>query len=109
MITFDRNTPVYEQLEDVWPRCLELGVDVVLDFGCWTRRDRDVLRAKIAAIGAEARLYRVTCREDEAWRRIEKRNTELRGSLYISRATFEMLRGRCEPLASDEECIEIAG
>ena len=100
---------VYEQLEDVWPRCLELGVDVVLDFGCWTRRDRDVLRAKIAAIGAEARLYRVTCREDEAWRRIEKRNTELRGSLYISRATFEMLRGRFEPLASDEECIEIAG
>jgi predicted kinase len=100
---------VYEQLEDVWPRCLELGVDVVLDFGCWTRRDRDVLRAKIAAIGAEARLYRVTCREDEAWRRIEKRNTELRGSLYISRATFEMLRGRFEPLAGDEECIEIAG
>jgi predicted kinase len=88
---------------------LELGVDVVLDFGCWTRRDRDVLRARIAAIGAGARLYRVTCREDEAWRRIEKRNTELRGSLYISRATFEMLRGRFEPLGSDEECIEIAG
>jgi predicted kinase len=100
---------VYEQLEDVWPRCLELGVDVVLDFGCWTRRDRDVLRARIAAIGAEARLYHVTCREDDAWRRIEKRNTELRGSLYISRATFEMLRGRFEPLGSDEECIEIAG
>ncbi len=33
---------VYEQLEAVWPRCLELGVDVVLDFGCWTRRDRPV-------------------------------------------------------------------
>jgi hypothetical protein len=29
---------------------------------------------KIAAIGAEARFYRVTCREDEAWRRIKKRN-----------------------------------
>jgi hypothetical protein len=49
---------VSEQLEEVWPRCLELGVDVVLDFGWWTRRERDCVRAKIAAIGAEARLYR---------------------------------------------------
>jgi predicted kinase len=65
---------------------------------CWTRRDRDVLRARIAAIGTEARLYRVTCPEDEAWRRIEKRNSDLRGSLYIARATFDVLKGRFEPL-----------
>ena len=57
---------VSEQLEEVWPRCLELGVHVVLDFGCWTRRDRDAMRAKIATIGAEARLYRVTCSEEES-------------------------------------------
>ena len=25
---------VSEQLEEVWSRCLELGVDVVLDIGC---------------------------------------------------------------------------
>jgi predicted kinase len=100
---------VYEQLAEVWPRCLELGVDVVLDFGCWTRRDRDVLRARIAAIGAEARLYRVTCSEDEAWRRIEKRDTDLKGSLFIARNTFEVLKGRFEPLGIDEQCVEIAG
>ena len=67
------------------------------------------MREKIAAIDAEARLYRVTCSEEEAWRRIEKRNTDLRGSLYISRNTFETLRHRFEPLGSDEECIEIVG
>jgi predicted kinase len=94
---------VYEQIGEVWPRCLELGVDVVLDFGCWTRRDRDVPRAKIASIGAQARLYRVTCPEEEAWRRIEKRNADLKGSLYISRSTFEILKGRFEPLDLDEE------
>jgi predicted kinase len=44
-----------EQLREVWPRCLELGI---LDFGCWTRHDRDVLGAKISEIGAQARLYR---------------------------------------------------
>jgi predicted kinase len=100
---------VCEQLDEVWPRCLELGLDVVLDFGCWTRRERDALRAKIAAVGGAARLYRVTCAEEEAWRRIEKRNADLRGSLYIARNTFEVLKSRFEPLASDEECIEIAG
>jgi predicted kinase len=100
---------VSEQLEQVWPRCLELGVDVVLDFGFWTRRERDAFRAKVAAVGALARLYRVTCSEEEAWRRIEKRNTDLQGSLYIARNTFEILRRRFEPLGSDEECIEIVG
>ena len=100
---------VWEQLEEVWPRCLELGVDVVLDFGCWTRRERDAWRAKIASVGAEARLYRVTCSEEESWRRIEQRNTDLRGSLYIARNTFEMMKHHFEQLGSDEECIEILG
>jgi predicted kinase len=100
---------VSELLDQVWPRCLELDVDVVLDFGFWARPERDAFRAKIAAVGAQARLYRVTCSEAEAWRRIEKRNTDLQGSLYIARNTFEILRHRFEPLDSDEECIEIVG
>jgi predicted kinase len=54
---------VCEQVEKVWPRCLEIGLNVVLDFGFWTRRERDVVRARIAAIGAQARLYRLTCSE----------------------------------------------
>jgi predicted kinase len=99
---------VWEQTENIWLRCLELGLNVVLDFGFWTRQERDAVRAKVAAIGGQARLYRLTCPEDEAWRRIERRNADLRGSLYIARPTFEMLKGRFEPLDDNEECIEIA-
>jgi predicted kinase len=99
---------VCEQVEEVWPRCLELGLDVVLDFGFWSRRERDVVRTTAAAVGGDACLYRLTCPEDEAWRRIERRNTDLRGSLYIARNTFEILKDRFEPLAADEKCIEIA-
>jgi hypothetical protein len=58
-------------------------------------------------MGAQSRLYRVTCSEEEAWRRIERRNADLKGSLFIARSTFEMLKARFEPLGSDEECIEI--
>jgi predicted kinase len=83
---------VCQQVEEVWPRCLELGLNVVLDFGFWTRRDRDVVRARIAAMGAQACLYRLTYSEIESWRRIDKRNTDLQGSLYIARNTFELLK-----------------
>ena len=37
---------VCQQVEEVWPRCLELGLNVVLDFGFWTRQERDVVRAR---------------------------------------------------------------
>src|SRR6516165_2408132 len=72
---------VHEQVEEIWLRCLELGLDVVLDFGFWTRWERDATDRKIIALGAEAFVYRLTCSEDEAWRRIEKRNVNLQGSL----------------------------
>jgi predicted kinase len=40
---------VCEQVEEVRPRCLELGLNVVLDFGFWKRRERDAARVKVAA------------------------------------------------------------
>jgi len=98
---------VCQQVEEIWPRCLEFGLDVVLDFGFWTRLERDATIAKIVALGGEARLYRLSCPEDETWWRVESRNIDLRGSLYISRNTFEILETRFEPLADDEERIEI--
>ena len=100
---------IHEQVEEIWFRCLELGLDVVLDFGFWTRQERDATRAKIIALGAEARLYRLTCSEDEAWQRIERRNANLQGSLLIVRNTFEVFKARFEPLDPGEPRIEITG
>jgi hypothetical protein len=53
-------------------------------------------------------LYHVTCPEKEEWCRIEKRNTDLRGSLFIVRNIFEVLKSGFELLAGDEERVEIA-
>jgi predicted kinase len=98
---------VSEQIDKLWPRCLQLGLDVVLDLGFWPRLQRDETRATALALGAGTLLYRLACTEDEAWRRIEKRNLNLDGSLFIHRNTFEVLKSRFEPLGEDEERIEI--
>src|SRR5262245_11485598 len=60
-------------------RDIELGLDVVLDLGFWSRRQRDEIRATAVALGAGVRLYRLECLEAEAWRRIEQRNLDLDG------------------------------
>jgi predicted kinase len=98
---------VSDQIASVWLRCAEPGCDVVLDLNFWSRRQRDETRARIAEIGADSRLYRFACSDEEAWRRIESRNADLRGSLFISRSTFDALKKRFEPLAPDEERTEI--
>jgi GNAT superfamily N-acetyltransferase len=49
----------------------------------------------------------LSCPEDETWRRLESRNLDPRGSLYIARNTFVVLKTRFEPLGDDEERIEI--
>src|SRR5437867_3336376 len=37
---------VQSLLDDVWPRLLDSGADVVLDFGLWRRADRDAARER---------------------------------------------------------------
>lgn len=96
-----------DQIVSVWPRCAELGLDVVLDLNFWSRRQRDETRTRIAEMGADPRLYRLARTDQEAWRRIEKCNADPQGGLFIARATFEALKDRFEPLDPDEERIEI--
>ena len=96
-------------METVWPRCLELGLSVVLDFGFWTRRERDAVRARVARLGFEHVLYALECPEEMRWRRVEARNLQQgRDSLYTARETFLSLHERVEPLEADEERISVS-
>jgi hypothetical protein len=78
---------------------------VVLDFGFWRRSDRDDVRAKVQAVGAAVVLHELVCDRAEAWRRVERRNADLGGSLLITRDTFELLCKRVEPLGADESRV----
>ena len=93
---------VLDLLQPVWTRCLSLGVDVVLDYGLWTRAERDHVRAVVEGCGGEAILYQVECSEAEARQRVAERNQQADRSLYIAPETFDLLKARFEPLQPDE-------
>lgn len=99
---------VSDLIEAQWTRCLELGLDVVLDLSFWSRAQRDAVRARVASLGAKHRLYHLALPDEEAWARVARRNAEP-GALHIARNTFEILRGRCEPLGADEEHEVVGG
>lgn len=98
---------VSELIGTLWPRCLELGIHVVLDLGFWTHQQRDEVRGKVLALGGMARLYRLSCSDEVAWSRVSRRNLSLHENLFISRNTFEVLRAKFEPLDPSEDHIEV--
>jgi len=98
---------VFKVMESTWTRCLALNTNVVLDFGLWSRSERDRVRGLVTSLGCEARLYCLSCPDHLAWSRIEKRNDRLKASLFIAPNTFKILRSRFEPLEPDEVRIEV--
>jgi predicted kinase len=55
---------------------LRLGLSVVLDFGLWTRVERDEMRCAARDLGVGVELHYLDVRTDELWRRIQARNSE---------------------------------
>ncbi|HYT79034.1 MAG TPA: ATP-binding protein [Actinomycetota bacterium] len=55
---------------------LRLGLSVVLDFGLWTRIERDEMRTAARGLGVGVELHYLDVPTDELWRRIEARNSE---------------------------------
>lgn len=57
-------------------RALELGVDVVVDFGLWSRDERTALRQAAADVGARAELRYLALDPAEQRRRLDRRQVE---------------------------------
>lgn len=98
----ERAAAILDIMQPIWARCLSLGVNVVLDFGFWSRAERDRVRAAVEEIGATPTLWAMSCSDDEARERIALRNEAGHRSLYIAPATFDLLKARVEPLGADE-------
>ncbi len=53
---------------------LRLGQSVILEFGFWSRAERDALRDRGKSLGARVELHVLELPLDELWTRIDRRN-----------------------------------
>ncbi|MCB0253603.1 MAG: AAA family ATPase [Anaerolineae bacterium] len=56
-------------------RALELGMDVILDYGFWAREEREDYRSRAKHLGASSEVHYLDVPEDELLRRLEERNS----------------------------------
>lgn len=85
-----RHTRIEELMWKIAARVLELGRDVILDFGCWAREEREDFRNRAASLGADFRMYYMDVSLDELFRRLSRRNL-LAGREAVFRVSREDL------------------
>ena len=57
-------------------RALELGANVILDYGLWAREEREDYRLRAKQLGASSEVHYLDVPEDELLRRLKKRNSQ---------------------------------
>jgi predicted kinase len=61
---------------EVASRALALGINVVLDYGFWTREEREDFRSRAKQLGASSEVHFLDVPEDELLRRLTHRNAQ---------------------------------
>lgn len=84
-------------------RLLRLGLDVILEWGFWSRRERRHYRALAGAEGAGVELIYLDVQREALWARLERRNAELPpGAFRVSREELDLWWSQFEPPGEDE-------
>lgn len=95
--------PVERMQWQVAAAALGLGVDVVLDFGLWSRAERDDFRARAVALGARAEICFLEVSHPELSARLAARNANLPpGTFHVSQEQLDLWWSWFEPPAGDE-------
>jgi len=91
-VELDRlRTPVETLQWELARRALVLGVDVVLEYGFWSRDERRYFRTQAEALGAQVELRYLEVSRDELWARLSKRNANLGpGTFPVSEAQLDL-------------------
>ena len=71
-----RHTLIEVMLWEIASRALELGTNVILDFGFWAREEREDYRARAKALGASSEVHFLDVPPDELMRRLKVRNAD---------------------------------
>ncbi len=98
-----RHQAIESLLREVAARVLVLGVDVILDFGFWSRSERDELRAWARELRADSKVHFTDASEELLLERIRARNAELPpGTFHIPEAKLREWIRSFEPPSADE-------
>jgi predicted kinase len=82
--------PVERVQWNVATRALELGCSVVLDWGLWSRQERDHYRLEARALGARVVLCLVDASRQELLHRLTRRNADAApGTFHITEARLD--------------------
>jgi len=71
-----RHTLIEMMFWKVASRALELGTNVILDFGFWAREEREDYRSRAKDIGASSEIHFLDVPTDELMRRLMARNSQ---------------------------------
>ena len=99
---------VKEYLFSTAEQILEAGADVILDWGLWTRAQRDRLRAFYTEHGAEYEIRYLRVDQAEWERRIRKRNAgqaEDPSAYYVDEGLLRKVESLFEEPSADETDI----
>jgi predicted kinase len=70
-----RHSLIEAMLWTIAHRALQLGVNVILDYGLWAREEREEYRLRAKQLGASSEVHYLDVPKDELLRRLEKRNS----------------------------------
>jgi predicted kinase len=89
-------------LIDVGMRAARLGLDVVLDFGLWSRDERSALRWIAESLGVRAEVVYLPIDLDEQRRRVARRYASGPGHFRLSDTDLEQWHGQFQAPDQDE-------
>jgi predicted kinase len=96
-------SPVESIQWEVAKRTLTFGVDVVLEWGFWSRAERNRYRTQAEALGAKVEIQYLAVSRDELWTRLSRRNANLPpGTFVVTEAQLDLWLSWFEPPTVDE-------
>jgi predicted kinase len=79
-----RHSLIETMLWNIASRALELGTNVILDFGFWAREEREDYRSRAKELGASSEVHFLDVPPEELMRRLTARNSQFSpSSFYI--------------------------
>ncbi len=82
-------TPVEKLIWKFAQQILKIGQNVILDFGLWSKEERDQFKKEGKALGATVKIIFCDLPIDELWSRIANRDESKKGTLHIAREELD--------------------